>query len=540
MRRTGSIRWRLALALVATSVVPLLFAILVAKSMVKQTADRFYLPEIGLRLDQSFRLYQELADSIKLSMRNAADAVAERPNLRRAVQSNDATALGKELAAALHQYPGLAELVVQNADDEVIAKADRGSPVDEEKEKRLDLERSLGDATDAPLLKLVFVTNRARFDERDSMGNFLQSYRRIEQRRHSDEVAYLQAFAVLMGLTALIALGLGLLLAGNVTRRLSQLATATRKVGLGDLSARVVDKTGDEIGALARAFNRMVREVQTSRARIEYLQRIGAWQEMARRLAHEIKNPLTPIQLAVQEIQQRCPDTEPAYRKLVDTTREIVEDEVGTLRRLVTEFSNFARLPQAQLQQSDLCEFLQSLQRRFEAYDEEDSTLDSVSQRLSPVGNLKVTLELPERPALAHLDTQMLGRALLNLVRNAMQATLGSDKADARVLIRLTRDDDHWVINVEDNGPGIPLSMRDSVFDPYVTTKSDGTGLGLAITKKIVIEHGGTISAESSNLGGARLEVRLPVAGTATAAIALDAANQTSSPISTRFESQLK
>ena len=531
----------MALALVATSVVPLLFAILVAKSMVKQTADRFYLPEIGMRLDQSFRLYQELADSIKLSMRNAADAVAERQSLRRAAQVNDSAALRKELAAALHQYPGLAELTVQNSEDEVLARVDRGLPVDEAREKRLDLERNLGDVPDSGLrLQLVFVTSRARFDERDSMGNFLQSYRRIEQRRHQDEVAYLQAFAVLMGLTALIALGLGLILAGKVTQRLSQLATATRQVGLGDLSARVRDRSSDEIGALARAFNRMVSEVQNSRARIEYLQRIGAWQEMARRLAHEIKNPLTPIQLAVQEIQQRCPTTEPAYRKLVDTTREIVEDEVGTLRRLVTEFSNFARLPQAQLQQSDLCEFLESLQRRFEGFDEEDSALDSTSIRPGPIGSVKVALELPARPALAHLDAQMLGRALLNLVRNAMQATLATGQTDGRIVIHLFRDDDYWVIDVDDNGPGIPPAMRDSVFDPYVTTKTEGTGLGLAITKKIVIEHGGTISAESSSIGGARLRVTLPVAGTAAAAIALDAMSQASAPISTRLGSQPK
>ena len=438
MRRTGSIRWRLALALVATSVVPLLFAILVAKSMVKQTADRFYLPEIGMRLDQSYGLYQELADSIKLSMRNAADAVAERQGLRRAAQLKDVASLRKELLAAMHQYPGLAELTVQDADDEVIARVDRGLPVDEASEKRLDLERSLGDTAEGgPRLQLVFVTNRARFDERESMGNFLQAYRRIEHRRQQDEVAYLQAFAVLMGLTALIASGLGLSLARNVTRRLGQLAAATRQVGLGDLSARVADTTSDEIGALARAFNRMVSEVENSRARIEYLQRIGAWQEMARRLAHEIKNPLTPIQLAVQEIQQRCPDGDPAYRKLVDTTREIVEDEVGTLRRLVSEFSNFARLPQAQLQLSDLCEFLKSQQRRLEAVDDEDGAVDSVGNRLSPVSNLKIRLELPNSPALAHLDAQMLGRAMLNLVRNAMQAVIAGGQTDGQVIIRL-------------------------------------------------------------------------------------------------------
>ena len=532
MRRTGSIRWRLALALVATSVVPLLFAILVAKSMVKQTADRFYLPEIGLRLDQSWSLYQELADSIKLSMRNAADAVAERQSLRRAAQLKDVASLRKELLAALHQYPGLAELTVQDAEDEVVVRVDRGSPVDEAREKRLDLERNLGDNTEGgPRLRLVFVTNRARFDERESMGNFLQAYKRIEQRRHQDEVAYLQAFAVLMGLTAIIASGLGLSLARNVTQRLSQLATATRQVGLGDLSAHVTDTSGDEIGALAGAFNRMVGEVENSRARIEYLQRIGAWQEMARRLAHEIKNPLTPIQLAVQEIQQRCPDSDPAYRKLVDTTREIVEDEVGTLRRLVTEFSNFARLPQAQLQLSDLCEFLKSQQHRLEVVDDEDGALDSSGNRLSPVSNLNVQLELPQSPALAHLDAQMLGRAMQNLVQNAMQAVITGGRTDGLVIIRLTREDDYWVVDVDDNGPGIPPALRDSVFDPYVTTKSDGTGLGLAIAKKIVVEHGGKIAADSNSLGGARLRLSLPVAGTAAAAIALEASGHDGSPV---------
>ena len=531
MRRVGSIRWRLALALVATSVIPLLFAIMVAKSMVRQTADRFYLPEIGMRLDQSLGLYQELADALKLSMRNAADAVAARRGLRLAVEASDRTAMRRELMAALRQYPGIAEMAVQTADDEVLARVDRGLPVDESKEKRLDVVRHLTDkGDDGPRLSLVFAVSRARFDEQENMGNFLQAYRRIEQRRLQDELAYLKAFAVLMGLTALIALGLGLMLARNVIRRLSQLATATRQVGLGDLNARVLDRTPDEIGALARAFNRMVSEVETSRARIEYLQRIGAWQEMARRLAHEIKNPLTPIQLAVQEIQQRCPDGDVAFRKLVDTTREIVEDEVGTLRRLVSEFSNFARLPQAQLQLSDLCEFLKSQKRRLEAVDDEDVAAEGDRNSFAPSPDVDLQLELPNSPAMAYLDTQMLGRALLNLVRNAVQAMAAGTQAGGRVLIRLSREDDYWLIDVDDNGPGIPEPMRASIFDPYVTTKSTGTGLGLAIAKKIVIEHGGTILASTNNWGGARLRMTIPVAATAAAAAALAATQLESSP----------
>jgi len=524
MRRTGSIRWRLALALTATSVVPLLVAILYANKMVATTADRFYVPEIGKRLDESLNLYQELANTVKASMRNAADAVAARASIRRAVELNDELTLRKELKQALQQYPGLAELTVENSDDEVIARVNRGMPVDETREKRLDLVRTLSEKTEGgPRLLLVFVASRARFDELESMGKFLQAYQHIEHRRRQDELAYLKSFAVLMGLTALIASALGLLLARTVIRRLSQLATATRQVGLGDLSVRVTDKTPDEIGALARSFNRMVSEVETSRARIEYLQRIGAWQEMARRLAHEIKNPLTPIQLAVQEIHQRCPDSDPAFRKLVNTTREIVEDEVGTLRRLVSEFSNFARLPQAQLQQSDLCEFLRSQQRRLETVDDEDGALDSPGSRMTPASNVQVVLELPQTPALAQLDPQMLGRAVLNLVRNAVQAISGNGQASGRVVIRLTREDEYWIIDFDDNGPGIPETMRESIFDPYVTTKTQGTGLGLAIAKKIVIEHGGTVTATANALGGARLRVSLPVAGTA-AALALETA----------------
>jgi nitrogen fixation/metabolism regulation signal transduction histidine kinase len=249
----------------------------------------------------------------------------------------------------------------------------------------------------------------------------------------------------------------------------------------------------------------MLTEVETSRARIEYLQRISAWQEMARRLAHEIKNPLTPIQLAVQDIHRRYDGDNREYRALLDTALEVVEDEVGTLRRLVSEFSDFARLPQADLEPADLSEFLRELSDRPLLADEE---------RLSDVGPpteeaVRVDFELPTEPAPARIDRQMLRRVLINLVRNAAQA-ITEAKRPGRVLVRLTRDRDSWNLDVEDDGPGIAPELRSAIFDPYVTTKTDGTGLGLAIVKKIVIEHRGTISATESALGGARLRVRLP------------------------------
>src|SRR4051812_44452678 len=262
----------------------------------------------------------------------------------------------------------------------------------------------------------------------------------------------------------------------------------------------------------------MLGEVETSRARIEYLQRISAWQEMARRLAHEIKNPLTPIQLGVQEIHRRYEGHDEQFRDLLDTTLEIVEDEVGTLRRLVSEFSDFARLPEAHLEQADLAEFIAEQRRQIERADgAEGPAADELS--VIRLADTRPSFEwrLPEEPADVAVDRQMLRRVLLNLIQNAADA-LAEAKPDApKIRVSLRREGDFFVIDVEDNGPGIPNEMRDLIFDPYVTTKHTGTGLGLAIVKKIVIEHGGMITAEAGSLGGARLRLTLPVRGTAAA-----------------------
>ena len=163
---------------------------------------------------------------------------------------------------------------------------------------------------------------------------------------------------MLLGITVVATVVLGFFLARGITRRINRLANAINQVAAGNLDVRVPVTGSDELTELARVFNRMLGEMQQSRARIEYLQRIGAWQEMAQRLAHEIKNPLTPIQLAVQECHRKYGGDDPKFRALLDTTLEIVEEEVGTLRRLVGNFSSFARLPHAELREASLRDFL--------------------------------------------------------------------------------------------------------------------------------------------------------------------------------------
>jgi two-component system nitrogen regulation sensor histidine kinase NtrY len=514
---SGRIRRRLALSIVLTALIPLLAAIWLAERTVRQTAARFFIPEVGSHLDRSLGLYQELARSVKALMRQEGAEIALRPALRKAARSGDRAAIEAELRRAFAEHPSLVSLVVRDPDSKILGEVNRDRPLDPSKENQLEVTRPLSDVPegdDTNELSAVFAADKSHFDELNEMSQFVDTYKQIEQRRGADERSYVLAFTALLGITIIAAIGVGSFLARGVSRRIGELARATRLVGEGDLNIRVPEGGGDEIADLASAFNRMLGEVESSRGRIEYLQRISAWQEMARRLAHEIKNPLTPIQLAVQEIHRRYEGGDREYQRLVDTTLEIVEDEVGTLRRLVGEFSDFARLPQASLEHADLAEFLREQATRFGVRDGDRESGDSLDELLSlgRASQIAVEFSVPEARSEALIDRQMLRRVLFNLVRNAAQAVLGQD--DGRVRVKLQRDGEFWNMDVEDNGPGIPVELRETVFDPYVTTKDDGTGLGLSIVKKIVIEHGGTIHAGESSLGGARLRVRLPVLGT--------------------------
>jgi signal transduction histidine kinase len=282
------------------------------------------------------------------------------------------------------------------------------------------------------------------------------------------------------------------------------LITAAGKVGHGDLGVRVPAGERGELEALRVAFNEMVAELSLSRARVDYLQRIAGWQELARRLAHEIKNPLTPIQLAVQEATRRYAGDDAGYRRTLETTREIVEEEVATLRRLVSAFSEFARLPDVKPAPADLAEFVRDMASSRALLDELDP---GVTVRFEP-GDAEVPVRL---------DRIMFRRAVENLLRNAVEAMASTGGTVwVRVETHEVSEPDAaepsaqaWLV-VEDDGPGIPAAQRDKVFDPYFTTKATGTGLGLAIVRKIALDHDGDVGLEERPGGGTRFVLTLP------------------------------
>jgi nitrogen fixation/metabolism regulation signal transduction histidine kinase len=269
----------------------------------------------------------------------------------------------------------------------------------------------------------------------------------------------------------------------------------------------VAPRGSDELDDLGRAFDRMVAELGEARSRLVYMQKLAAWQEVARRLAHEIKNPLTPIQLAVQELGSKYRGGDAEYQRLLATAQEILTEEVGVIRRLVDDFSAFAKLPKVEPAPVALAQVVEDFAR---AHPEWQDAL-SVERRASVD---------------ALCDRMLVRRVLANLVENAIQAAESAGKKpQVRIGVDLdpTRQAAHLV--VDDNGPGVAPEAHERIFDPYFTTKEHGTGLGLAIVRKIVIDHGGDVRVadEPSPLGGARLVVTLPAAPAARGSAPRDA-----------------
>jgi nitrogen fixation/metabolism regulation signal transduction histidine kinase len=545
LRLPGKTELRLAFAILVTAVVPLALGLGLASSLFSHAAAIGFQPEIGQQLDRGILLYKDYVKTIKDDMRHQTDAIVADEKLRDAAKRRSTEQVEARLDALFPRFPELVSIVVKDEGGNVLARRDRGRPVDKTTERDLVVPRALGDAPgdgkEGPLLEATFAIDRRRLDELASGSDVVAEYHKLEQSQsqHQLYAPFMKSFGLLVFITMLVAGLLGYLLARGVTRRINRLAAALDLVAEGDLSVRVPVTGSDELTDLARTFNRMLGEMAQSRARIEFLQRMGAWQEMAQRLAHEIKNPLTPIQLAVQECHRKYAGDDPRFRALLDTTLEIVEEEVGTLRRLVGNFSNFARLPHAELREESLRDFLRECSEQLgHLEDAAQGEADGDGSPPDGVQDIEIAWKLPETPLPVAIDRQMLRRVLINLVRNAVQAIRDTSPARSagasagrrdkgRVVVTARPEGDGAAIEIEDDGPGIPDDARARVFDPYFTTKVDGTGLGLAIVKKIVVEHGGSIDVgKSARLGGARFVVHLPNQRTLATAAARERASR--------------
>lgn len=235
-------------------------------------------------------------------------------------------------------------------------------------------------------------------------------------------------------------------------------------------------------------------------------QRMAAWGDVARRIAHEIKNPLTPIQLSAERIKRKFSKQVGDDADKLDQMTDVIVRQTNDLRRIVDEFSKFARMPEPRLTLSDLTKL----------------TSDAVTLQQAGQPEVRITADLPSEAILADLDSTMISQALTNLIKNAGEATQtyiekhGSDNYSPEIKVAIARAADAIVITIQDNGIGLPAD-RSRLFEPYVTTRSSGTGLGLPIVKKIIEEHSGSLTLGNADVfdgnshQGACATIQLPV-----------------------------
>ncbi len=313
--------------------------------------------------------------------------------------------------------------------------------------------------------------------------------------RQREEEAALEELDRTIRLGTFAFLVVAALLGHSIARRISDpirdLTRATRRVAAGDLGARVETRSRDELRALVDSFNQMAGDLERQRADLERSNRLAAWAEMARQVAHEVKNPLTPIQLSAEHLRRVFGDPGVDFGATLRSCTETILKQVRSLRRIVTEFSDLARPPEPVRERQDLGEIVAEAVAPYRA--------------VLPPG-VELALDVPAGLPAVEGDRRLLERAVLNLVENALQAV--GERGTIRVQARAI--DGRLEVEVEDSGPGLEPDVRDRIFEPFFSTKTGGSGLGLALVRKTAHDHGGGVRLDSPAGGPTRAVLWLP------------------------------
>jgi signal transduction histidine kinase len=300
------------------------------------------------------------------------------------------------------------------------------------------------------------------------------------------------AILVIGAMTLAAAFVVAILLSRGLARPIVRLSEQARRVATGD-PVPVEAHGGRELEQFASAFNQAIADLVALRKRLAATERIAARREIARQVAHEIKNPLAPIRAAVETLRRLRDRNDPAFDDYFDEASRTVLAEVARIADIVREFTEFARLPPPNPAPMDV----------------ERAVRDVVG--LHAAAGPRIELLVSGVPELVADKNQVI-QVLTNLLQNALDAVARTE--DARVVVEIARHDAHHVrLTVRDNGPGVSAEMRERLFEPYATTKEHGTGLGLAIVERIVIEHGGEIRYGDAPGGGAEFTIILPISG---------------------------
>ena len=277
-------------------------------------------------------------------------------------------------------------------------------------------------------------------------------------------------------------------LSGQISSPIKKLTTATRAVSNGDLSVEVSTNSKGELGELASGFNMMVQKIRQNQLDIAQFEREEAWREMAKQVAHEIKNPLTPMKLSVQQLITAYEDKSPKFNSIFEKVTATIISQIETLKNIASEFSNFARMPRANLEKLNIVPVITEV---INLYSEQKNSLEFVCS---------------EKEINVVADSDHLKRTLVNLIRNAMQANATKIEINAAIT------EGFCSVNVSDNGKGIESEDLPKIFEENYTTKITGMGLGLSMAKKYIESLNGKITVEKTDSNGTTFLILIPLA----------------------------
>jgi nitrogen fixation/metabolism regulation signal transduction histidine kinase len=290
----------------------------------------------------------------------------------------------------------------------------------------------------------------------------------------------------------LIAGTIALFITNKITRSFSVIGDKMKEISVGRNNEEIVWNRNDEIGELVKQYNKMVRQLEQSAGALAKSEREGAWREMARQVAHEIKNPLTPMKLSIQYLQKAINSNQANVKQLTSNVANTLVEQIDHLSKIAADFARFANIGNTHLEIFDLHDVLENLTDLFQANPNVDFVWNKSNEEI-----------------IIKADKTHMNRLFTNLITNAIEACNGNGHCVVEIDERL--EDSKAVIEIQDNGEGIAPEMQPKIFTPNFTTKTSGTGLGLAMCKSIVEQSGGSIWFETEQGRGTTFYVALPV-----------------------------
>ncbi len=323
----------------------------------------------------------------------------------------------------------------------------------------------------------------------------LETFRQYNEFQNTFFLALLIFFSLFSFPILLLSILIGFLLSDEIIRPIAHLEDAIQRVISGDYSFRILTRSEDELALLVSSFNSMISELEQSRTKLRQTEKVTAWQEIAQRMAHEIKNPLTPIKLSAQRIQRAYTQESPKLGRVIHSSVESISQEIEHLNQLLGEFRDFAKLPTPFFQETDIRNLITKVLSTYQpSYPHVEVHTDYLEQ---------ITVSL---------DPHQMTRVFSNLLKNSFES-IDDEKGNISISTDLVRKGHtHYCrIKIEDSGRGIPRDLEQKVFHPYFTTKESGTGLGLPIVERIVSDHQGRIWFETEENIGTTFYIDLPL-----------------------------